>query len=119
MYKTLIPAAFTAAVAIAAPAVHADDVNGVRTPARMTVPLRDIDLNNPAQARIAYDRVVSAAHDVCDSQIDDATVQADDQACERQAIKSALDALQQPALYRIAADVDSKTSQQLAFNDRR
>lgn len=119
MYKTLIAAAFTAAVAIAAPAVHAGEAPANRTADQTTVSLRDVDFNNPAQAQSAYNRLIAAAHNVCDSQTGDIMVQAEDRACEHQAIKDALNDLQQPALYRIADRADNKSQPQLAFNDRR
>lgn len=121
MYKTLIAAALTAAVAIAAPAVHAADANAVRTADHMTVSLHQVDFQNPDQVRVAYARLTAAAHSVCDSESGNIMIQAEDRACEQQAIRDALADLQQPALYRVAdADrANHKTPQQFAFNDRR
>ena len=119
MYKTLIAAAFTAAVAIAAPAVHAGDMNAVRTDDHMTVSLRNVDFQNPVKAQEAYNRLVAAAHNVCDSQSGNLMIQAEDRACEQQAVRDALNDLQQPALYRVAQLANPKAPQQFAFNDRR
>ena len=118
MYKTLIISALTAVVAMTAPVVHAGAV-AERTAAHVTVSVRDIDFQNPAQVRTAYERVVDAAHSVCDSNSDDDMTQADDRACERQAVKDALSTLNQPALDRAAAHADAKAPQEFAFNDRR
>lgn len=118
MYKTLITAAFTAALAIAAPAVHAEDVQATRTADHMTVSLRDIDFQNPVQVRGAYNRLVAAAHNVCDSQTGDIVIQAEDKACEQEAVRDALNDLQQPALFRVAERNRTKAPQQFALNDR-
>lgn len=117
MFKTLIGAAFAAAIAIAAPAVHAGDANAVRVDDHMTVSLRDVDFQKPDQVRDAYNRLRAAAHTVCDSQTGDIVIQAEDKACEQQAVQDALHDLQQPALFRLAA-ADRKAPQQFAFNDR-
>ncbi len=117
MYKTLIAAAFTAALAIAAPSVHAEDANAVRVDDHMTVSLNHVDFQKPEQAREAYGRLRAAAHAVCDSQSGDIVIQAEDKACEQQAVRDALNDLQQPALLRVA-EADRKAPQQLAFNDR-
>lgn len=119
MYKTLIATAFTAAVAITAPAVHAQDIPAGRVADQTSVTLRNVDFQNPEQARRAYDRLVTAAHNVCHSEGGDVLTHAEDEACERQSVKDALDQLNQPALYRIAYGSDAKPTQQLAFNDRR
>ncbi len=118
MYKTLIISALTAAVAIAAPAVHAGDLSE-RTPAHMTVSVRDIDFQNPAQVQIAYKRVVAAAQSVCDSDSDDLMTQAADRTCERQAVKDTLSTLNRPALNQVADYAAAKAPEQFAFNDRR
>jgi UrcA family protein len=118
MYKTLIITALTAAVAMAAPAVHAGATSD-RTAAQTTVSLRDIDFQNPAQVQTAYKRVVAAAHSVCDSDSEDFLVQAADSTCERQAVKNTLAEINQPALYRAADRGNAKAPQQFAFNDRR
>ncbi len=117
MYKTLILSTLTAAVAMAAPAVHAG-VPSERTPAHVTVSVRDIDFQNPAQVQVAYQRVVDAAHSVCDSDSDDAMTQAADRACERQAVKDTLSTLNRPALDRVASYAAAKAPEQFAFNDR-
>ncbi len=118
MYKTLIISALTAAVAVAAPVVHAGAASD-RTATQATVSLRDVDFQNPAQVQIAYKRVVAAAHSVCDSNSEDFLVQAADSTCERQAVKTTLAEINQPALYRAADHGNARTPQQLAFNDRR
>ena len=118
MYKTLIISALTAAVAIAAPAVHAG-TGSDRTAAHVTVSLRDLDFQNPAQVQTAYKRVVAAAHNVCDSDSDDFMTQAADRTCERQAVKDTLSTLNQPALNQAAGYAATKAPEQFAFNDRR
>ena len=119
MYKTLILSALTAAIAVAAPAVHAGELAD-RTATHVTVSMSDVDFQNPgAQAKQAYKRVVAAAHNACDSNSDDMMTQAADHACEHQAVKGALSDLNQPALYRAAGLDNTKAPQQYAFNDRR
>lgn len=119
MYKILITAAFAAAVTIAAPAVHAQDVPNGRIVDQTIVKFHNVDYQNPAQARQAYDRLVTAAHTVCDSQGGDVMAQAEDETCRQEAVKNALADLRQPALYQIADRSDDKARPQLAFNDRR
>ena len=118
MYKTLILSALTAALAVAAPAVHAGELAD-RAATHVAVSMSDVDFQNPAQAKQAYKRVVAAAHDACDSNSDDMMTQAADRACEHQAVKGALNDLNQPALYRAAGRDYTKAPQQYAFNDRR
>lgn len=119
MYKTLITAAFAAALAIAAPAVHAQDVPNGRIVDQTIVKVHNADLQSPAKAREVYDRLVAAAHTVCDSQGGDVMTRAEDETCRQQAIKAALDDLRQPALYRFAGRDDDRSQGQLAMNDRR
>jgi UrcA family protein len=119
MYKTLIISALTAVFAMAAPVVHAGEAASHRTADQVTVSTRNVDFQNPAQVERIYNRVVTAARSVCDSDGGDIMTQADDKACEQQAVKDALDELHQPALYQVADRVDSKAAQQYAFNDRR
>ncbi len=119
MYKTLITAAFAAAVAIAAPAVHAQDVPNGRVVDQTIVKFHNVDYRNPTQAREAYNRLVAASHTVCDSQGGDVLTQAEDETCRQQAVKDALDQIHEPAMYQLAELADPKAPQQIAFNDRR
>lgn len=119
MYKTLITAAFVSALAIAAPAVHAQDVPNGHVVDQTIVTFHNVDYQNPNQARQAYNRLVTAAHTVCDSEGGDVMAQAEDETCRQEAIKDALADLRQPALYQMADRSDDKARPQLAFNDRR
>ena len=119
MYKTLIISALTAAFAMAAPVVHADESLSGRTAAHLTVSVRDVDFQNPSEAKTVYSRLVAAAHDVCDSQSDDVMVQAADSRCERKALKAALSDLNEPALYQVATQARGQAPKQFAFNDAR
>ena len=119
MYKTLITAAFAAALTIAAPAVHAQDRPDGRIVDQTIVTFHNVDYQNPAQARQAYDRLVTAAHTVCDSEGGDVMTRAEDETCRQQAVKDALADLHQPQMDRLAERDAGKPAQQLAFQDRR
>jgi UrcA family protein len=99
----ILAALATAFLAVTSTAVHAADISGSELMKR-TVTYGDLNLANPQGVEQLYQRVVSAAQQVCDS-LDGRSLQEKVQfsICVRQSIARAVAVVDQPALTALHA----------------
>lgn len=112
MIRTIFTAALLSLAAVAAQPASAAAPVSERTAAESAVTLKGADLSNPTQARFAYAKLEAAAKRVCDSEgASDPLTANEDRACEQDAMRSALAAVNAPQLSMLAAQPDDAQSE--------
>jgi len=115
MSRTVLPfaLAFSAAIALA-PAAQAGDQS---PPYKVTVSFKDIDFNRPEAVEALYKRLQYASKVACDTLEPEVPYrEADDRACEREAVQGAVRDVDRPALTALHARA---SAEQLALSDER
>jgi UrcA family protein len=96
--------ASVAAVFFASTAVHAGDGPSGSEPTKKTVTYGDLNLANPHGIERLYQRIASAAHDVCNAKDDSLKGKIEFSTCSRESIARAVRAVNDPALTALHAE---------------
>ncbi len=111
MLKILFP--LVAAGLTVAAAAHAEPQRFGENPDRVTLSVKDVDFHNPQQVGALYARLKQTSMIVCDTtEADEPFRNADDRACEREAVRDAVHDLNQPLLNAMDAE-----GHDIALND--
>ena len=113
--RTALSASLVLSAALSfASAAHADDQS---PPDRVPVSYRDVDFNRPEAVEALYKRLQFASKVACDTLEPEVPYrEADDRACEREAVQGAVHDVDRPALTALHARA---AAGQLAMTDER
>ena len=97
MRRLVLCAALLSAAALTSGTVQAQTVES----AQREVSAKGVNFEDARQVRFFYAKLTAAAHDVCASEVYDPLTQMADQACQEDAVGSAVTQVNQPLLNRM------------------
>ena len=113
MLRSILAASVIAAAAVAVGA-HAQDEQTA------SVSTRGVDFNNPSDVKALYSRIRTAADVVCTRQGPaDMAARKYEQACMADAVRNAVDSIDQPPLTEVARGETGANVRQMAVRERR